>query len=93
MPNKIYDFMGAGIPVVASDSKPMSRLLTSESCGATFRSGDPVDLSRAILQMHDEGPTMGRAGIKAVKDMYNWEKDKSQLLEVVDGLCVPARKM
>jgi glycosyltransferase involved in cell wall biosynthesis len=94
MPNKIYDFMGAGIPVIASDSKPMQRLLMTEGCGMTFKSGDPAHLASAIFQIHREGSgRMGRAGAHAVRNYHNWGEDSKRLLEVVDGFCArPAKK-
>jgi glycosyltransferase involved in cell wall biosynthesis len=83
IPNKLFDYMGCGIPVVTSDAIPMKRILEEERCGTTFNSGDPSDLTRAILEIHKQNNEYGQHGIEAVRNIYNWEKDSTRLLKAV----------
>jgi glycosyltransferase involved in cell wall biosynthesis len=83
VPNKLFDFMGCGIPVIASDSIPMKRILEEEKCGLTFRSGDDSDLSRIIVELNNSDNTYGSNGISAVKQKYNWDEDEKRLINVI----------
>jgi glycosyltransferase involved in cell wall biosynthesis len=83
MPNKIYDFMGIGIPVVASDTIPMKRLLMCEQCGVTFKGEDPEDLARAIIEIHGFEEILGNSGKRAVKVSHNWGVDENRLMDAV----------
>jgi glycosyltransferase involved in cell wall biosynthesis len=84
IPNKIFDYMGCGIPVVASDTVPVKRVVASEQCGLTFKSGDSADLARVILAIHADPDGYGSHGRIAVQERYNWGVDSRRLLSVVD---------
>lgn len=83
IPNKIFDYMGCGIPVVSSDAIPMKRILEEERCGTTFKSGNPKDLARVILEIHKKNNDFGQHGVDAVRKIYNWEEDSGRLLKAV----------
>ncbi len=48
IPNKLFDYMSMGLPVVTSDAKPAARIVRESGSGAVYRSEDPADLARAI---------------------------------------------
>jgi glycosyltransferase involved in cell wall biosynthesis len=83
IPNKLFDYMACGVPVIASDARPMKRVIEQERAGMTFCSGDPVDLARAVLQVRDGAPDYGANGMAAVRERYNWSNDERRLLEAV----------
>jgi glycosyltransferase involved in cell wall biosynthesis len=84
IPNKIFDYMGSGLPVVSSDSIPIKRILDQEKCGVVFRSGDTNDLIRAVLRVYQSDTDWGSNGIKAVKNRYIWTEDEKRLLKVIN---------
>ena len=84
IPNKIFDYMGSGLPVVSSDSIPMKRILDKEKCGVTFKSGDADDFARAVLHIYQGDTDWGNNGIKAVERRYNWGEDEKKLIEVIN---------
>jgi glycosyltransferase involved in cell wall biosynthesis len=88
MPNKVYDYMACGKPVIVSDVAPMRRLVHQVGCGRPFIAGDPRDLSRVLLEMQDREARrhMGMLGQQAVRDRYNWGVDGAVLVETVRGL-------
>lgn len=85
IPNKIFDYMGLGLPVIASDAVPMKRVLKDEDCGITFRSGDATDLKRAVIEIARSEGMKANNGINAVKSRYNWGEDAKRLLSVIQG--------
>jgi glycosyltransferase involved in cell wall biosynthesis len=86
MPNKVFDYMGAGLPVVSSDAAPLRRLLESEGCGVVFRSGDAHDFAEKVVMVSQSGQGIGARGMAAVRERYNWERDAERLLAAVRRL-------
>ena len=81
IPNKLFDYMSLGLPVLASDVPPVQRIVIEEGCGVCYRSGDIADLMSKIeeLQSHSARTRMGAAGMAAVTERYNWLKDAERL--------------
>ena len=88
LPNKIFDYMALGIPVIASDSIPMKRIITREKCGLFFKSRDANDLARCLIDLYclDLINYFGNNGKKAVINKYNWKKDEKKLIKVIEKL-------
>jgi len=86
IPNKIFDYMGIGLPVISSNAIPLKRILKDEQCGITYSSGDIDELAKAIIHMHKSNFAYGRNGKEAVKKKYNWESDSVRLLKTVNSL-------
>lgn len=82
IPNKIFDYMAFGKPVVASDCGPLARIIRDTRCGRVFRSGDAADLSEKVLELlaDPQREAMGENGRRAVAAQYHWRKDAATLL-------------
>ena len=85
IPNKLFDYMAAGLPVVSSDTVPCARIIRETQCGEIFRSGDARSLADAIEKASALGELerRGAAGRKAILDRYNWEHDTATLLDSI----------
>jgi glycosyltransferase involved in cell wall biosynthesis len=86
IPNKIFDYMGLGVPVVASDSVPMKRVLEETQAGITFVAGDRLDFVKNIEKIYASDFDYGKHGIKAIREKYNWENDERRLNNVIQTL-------
>jgi glycosyltransferase involved in cell wall biosynthesis len=86
IPNKIFDYMAVGLPVLSSDAAPFARIVHESACGEVFASGNAADLARAVSVLRD--PVLrdryGANGRRAVVDRYHWERDASVLLDSVE---------
>lgn len=93
IPNKLFDYMSMGKPVIVSDAKPTKRVVQEERCGMVFEDQNAEDLARVILKLENESvrEEMGRNGKEAVATKYNWAVDEERLLKAVD-LAVADRK-
>ncbi len=83
IPNKIFDYMGLGLPVIASDAAPMKRILEKEGCGLVFRGGDSNDFACKLLELSQLDYDIGHKGKIAVRERYNWCMDEEQLLNII----------
>jgi glycosyltransferase involved in cell wall biosynthesis len=81
IPNKLFDYMSLGLPVLASDVPPVQRIVTQEGCGLCYKSGDIMDLVSKIegLRSRSARKRMAAAGMAAVAAQYNWTHDSERL--------------
>lgn len=87
MPNKIYDYMMLGKPVLCSDSPPLARLVRETGAGLTFVSGSDTDLAEKIRLLTDDRETrfqLGANGRRAVQKRYNWSVDGARFVGIVE---------
>jgi glycosyltransferase involved in cell wall biosynthesis len=81
IPNKLFDYMSLGLPVLASDVPPVQRIVIQEACGVCYRSGDIMDLVSKIEELRSPSARtrMAAAGMAAVAGRYNWMQDSERL--------------
>lgn len=86
IPNKLFDYMWAGKPVIVSRAIPTARIVQECECGIVYDDRDPCDLARALLalQSAEVRHAMGVKGRKAIKERYNWEYDEVVLRRVIE---------
>ncbi|MEP7086536.1 MAG: glycosyltransferase, partial [Gemmatimonadota bacterium] len=85
IPNKLFDYMAAGLPVISSDTIPCARIIRETRCGEIFHSGDARSMADAIVRVSapSELSRMSAAGMSAVRERYNWEHDTATLLSSI----------
>ncbi|MHC4606620.1 MAG: glycosyltransferase family 4 protein [Planctomycetota bacterium] len=88
-PVKLFEYMSAGIPVIASDFPLWRQIVQGSGCGLLVDPSDVNAIGRAIGYLADhpeEAEEMGRRGRRAVKEQYNWALEEQQLLRLYDRL-------
>jgi glycosyltransferase involved in cell wall biosynthesis len=87
--NKLFEYMEAGLPVVASDFPLWRAIIEEVGCGLLVDPQDPGAIASAISRLRDspeERKRMGDNGRKAVLERYNWEREGAILLELYEEL-------
>lgn len=89
IPNKIYDYMGCGKPVLVSAARSLMDIVEQHGCGLSFRGGDSEDFAGQVhvltdLQRREE---LGRAGQDAVRQQCNWLRDAAVLCRALQEEC------
>lgn len=82
-PNKLFEYMAAGLPVIASDFPLWRNIVDGAGCGLLVDPQDPqaiADAMQWILDNPDEAAAMGRRGRAAVEERYNWEAESETLI-------------
>jgi glycosyltransferase involved in cell wall biosynthesis len=88
IPNKLFDYMAAGLAVVGSDAKPVERILRATGAGEVYRAGDADSLADAVRRLVDPAVRAARAsaGRRAVLERYNWDADTEALLRTLHAV-------
>lgn len=89
LPIKMFEYMAAGIPVIASNFPLWREIVEGNDCGLCVDPLDPEAIARAIdfLIMHpQEAERMGRNGQQAVQQKYNWGIEEAKLLQLYANL-------
>lgn len=88
-PNKMFEYMSAGTPVIASNFPLWREIIEGNQCGICVNPLAPQEIAKAIdyLVTHPkEAEQMGKNGQKAVKQKYNWGIEEKKLLEFYRGI-------
>jgi glycosyltransferase involved in cell wall biosynthesis len=89
LPNKLFDYMLVGLPVVASDFPLYKDVVEPSHCGLTVDPTKPEEIARAmeyLIEHPQEAKQMGENGQRAVLEKYNWEKESRKLLQIYDAV-------
>jgi glycosyltransferase involved in cell wall biosynthesis len=89
LPIKMFEYMSAGIPVIASDFDLWRIIIQDSQCGLCVDPMDPASIASAIdhLVSHpDKAEKMGWNGRQAVLAHYNWAREEAKLIEFYDQL-------
>lgn len=89
-PNKLFEYMSAGLPVLASNFPYWKEIVERESCGLLADPLDTDEIARAMKKLVvtdlTESESMGRRGFEAVKNRYNWSVEEQKLVELYSRL-------
>jgi len=84
LPIKMFEYMAAGLPVIASAFPLWQSIIERHQCGLCVDPLDPKAIGNAIdfLVNHPvQAEQMGLNGKKAVQNHYNWEIEERKLLK------------
>lgn len=82
-PNKMFEYMGAGLPVLGSNFPLWREIVEGARCGLLVDPRDTQAIAGAmqfLLDHPEEAAAMGRRGRAAVKERFNWEAESEKLV-------------
>lgn len=89
LPIKMFEYMSAELPVIASDFPLWRDIVVRQACGVCVDPADPAAIAAAIRALVDapqQVQAMGRAGRAAVLEQYNWPQAERELLALYEAL-------
>lgn len=88
-PNKMFEYMSAGLPVVASDFPLWREIIVNAGAGLCVDPNSPVDIAQAIERILSDSvvaESMGNSGRASVVERYNWPTEAVKLVNFYKGL-------
>jgi len=86
-PIKLFEYMAAGLPIIASDFPVWRNIIDDAGCGILVDPMDPAALAGAIrwvLTHPAEAEEMGRHGRAAAERKYSWKSEAARLLALYE---------
>lgn len=88
-PNKMFEYMSAGIPVIGSHFPLWKNIIEGNNCGICVDPEKPEELANAINYLSTnlkKAQLMGRNGKNAVENKYNWKIEESKLYDFYENI-------
>ena len=88
-PNKLFEYMEAGIPIVASDFPFWRKIISESEVGVLANPLNPRDIAKKItwlLKNPKISKKMGENGRRAVKEKYNWDVEVKKLISLYNKI-------
>ena len=84
-PIKMFEYMSAGLPVVASNFSLWKEIIIENNCGIVVNPENPKEIAGAIKYIFDnsqKAKIMGENARKAVEEKYNWKNEEEKLIKI-----------
>jgi len=88
-PNKIFEYMASGLPIIASNFPLWKEIIEDDNCGICVDPASPEEIAKAVLFLKEnpvEARDMGVNGLKLVQEKYNWRQEENKLFAVYESL-------
>lgn len=92
-PLKLFEYMGCGAPVVAAAVGQIADVVRDGDNGLLYPPGDAGAMAAACERLLGDPALrerLGRAAARLVHDRYTWSANARSVVELVQGLRVPA---
>jgi len=87
LPNKLFDYLQAGIPVLASDLPEVSRVIKEYNAGLIAYDHDPKRLATLMEEITDPSLLEQlKPGIKRAAAELHWGKEKEKLVRLINSI-------
>ena len=87
IPHKLFQYMYAEKPVIASNCKPIERIIRETNSGYIYREDKYAELADLLVGLtKNKNKELGRNGKLWVKNKYNWVHDSQVLIDVYEKL-------
>lgn len=86
--NKLFEYMIAGVPVVACDFPEIKRVVEGDKTGICIDSHDPNQIAKAVNRLLGDKElytTLSQNSVKASRK-YNWDIEKKAFLEIYNKI-------
>jgi glycosyltransferase involved in cell wall biosynthesis len=88
-PNKMFEYMSAGAPVIGSHFPLWREIIEGNDCGVCVDPEDPAAIAAAIDRLVAnpvEARRLGDNGRRAIVERYNWEAEQRRLCGLYEEL-------
>ena len=84
-PNKLFEYMASGLPVIASNFPEWEKLIKEIDCWIVVDPSNHISIIKAIsylINNKNESQRMGNNGREAILKIYNWSNEEKKLYDM-----------
>jgi glycosyltransferase involved in cell wall biosynthesis len=88
-PNKVFEYMMMGLPVIAPKFPGMLKLVSGEGVGLCVDPEDPAQIAEAVNRLsadRDARSRMRSSALRVSRERYNWDQESRSLIEAYRAL-------
>jgi len=90
LPNKLFDYIHAGIPVLGADLDEVNRLIETHTIGMTANSAHPEDIARTLnLMVESPQREEWKLNSRTAAETFRWEYASQRMMhpvkQILDG--------
>ncbi|NOZ60178.1 MAG: glycosyltransferase family 4 protein, partial [Calditrichaeota bacterium] len=89
LPNKLFEFLVAGLPVVFSDFPEVRKIIQRHDVGKVVDETNPHKIAEAIHAILSDDNVRQEMSLKAqrtIRDYYNWEIEEKKLYKIYSNI-------
>lgn len=88
IPHKLFHYMYAELPVLASNCNPIERIIRETNCGIVYQSDNPGSLSNILLEIIHNPASLNpyKKSRHWIERKYNWDNEAKILIDLYKNL-------
>jgi glycosyltransferase involved in cell wall biosynthesis len=89
LPNKIFDYLHAGVPVLSTRLIELEKIIDTYQVGTFLENNEPTHIAAKVEEIF-RNPSLletWRLNTQKVRREINWEKEQETLLQIFDRVC------
>lgn len=84
LPNKLFDFMHARLPMVVTARKEVAALVREHGLGEVLEVSTPEAISQAVGRVLGKSRETWRAGLSSASEQFHWGVDEPLILKALE---------
>ena len=84
LPNKLFDFMHARLPMVVTARKEVAALVREHGLGEVLEESTPEAISQAVGRVLDKSRETWRAALSSASEQFHWGVDEPLILKALE---------
>jgi glycosyltransferase involved in cell wall biosynthesis len=81
LPNKLYEYMACGKPVMVTPTRPLRRIVEETKSGIVLKDQSPESIAQGFKSIQTvDLQIMSRNGLQASRGRYNWDHDAEAMM-------------
>ncbi len=88
LPNKIFDYTHAGIPVLGTNLPEIKNTIEKFGIGKTIQNHEPQHIAELIQEILEEGKSPYAENLKKAAEVFNWENEEQKLEKIYSSFKV-----
>ncbi|MFH7107650.1 glycosyltransferase family 4 protein [Achromobacter xylosoxidans] len=82
LPNKLFEYLMAGLPVMVSDLQELRRFVENHSVGPVLPDGDVTSILEAISRLDETALAKYAVAARSARQLFHWQAQENVLLDV-----------